>query len=326
MADRTSRAISVLQRAGFRGERLKTAFGIVMAESGGNPRAHNPNRQTGDDSYGLGQINMLGAMGPARRRQYGLKSNQDLFDPAVNARVMFQMSGGGRDFSPWSTFKSGAYRRHALPGATPSSVGAGPPAARPPQRAPEATTRPDPRLALALIDRSRARRGANPMDSWPLPPVDAPDHSWDREDRAIRGRSTDWMPLIAKLAMDQATNPGNVRTGLPKEASLAGLRLPATFKPTHRTSNLGWPAVDIMGKPGTTVGSPVTGTVVRWGSAQGGEALYLDGPDKDSEPDFWIGHVENRAPVGSRVKRGAPIARISAKHPRPHAHVARRGR
>lgn len=83
-----------------------------MAESGGNPRAHNPNASTGDNSYGLFQINMLGGLGPARLRQYGLSRNEELFDPTTNARVAFRMSGGGRDWSPWSAYKNGAYQKY----------------------------------------------------------------------------------------------------------------------------------------------------------------------------------------------------------------------
>jgi biotin carboxyl carrier protein len=102
-----------------------------------------------------------------------------------------------------------------------------------------------------------------------------------------------------------------------------GISLPATFKQTHETSNLGWPAIDIMGKPGTPVRTPMGGTILRHGSAQGGEALYLD-TNGDGEGDYWLGHVTQMAPVGSTVKPGQVIAYISPDHPRPHAHWARR--
>lgn len=110
--------IQTLQQAGFRGEALRTAYAVAMAESGGRATAHNPNASTGDNSYGLFQINMLGGLGPARLRQYGLSRNEDLFDPATNARVAFRMSGGGRDWSPWSAYKNGAYKKYlnAAPG------------------------------------------------------------------------------------------------------------------------------------------------------------------------------------------------------------------
>jgi hypothetical protein len=98
-------------KSGFRGKALDTAYAVMMAESGGNPRAHNPDASTGDNSYGLFQINMLGNLGPDRLKRYGLKSNADLLDPAVNARVAFQMSKGGKDWSPWSAYKNGSYEK-----------------------------------------------------------------------------------------------------------------------------------------------------------------------------------------------------------------------
>lgn len=101
----------ILTKAGFTGAGLATAEGVATAESGGNARAHNPNAATGDNSYGLFQINMLGAMGPARRAQYGLASNEALFDPLTNAKVAFSMSRGGTSWGPWTTFTSGKYRQ-----------------------------------------------------------------------------------------------------------------------------------------------------------------------------------------------------------------------
>lgn len=94
--------ISILQQAGFKGEALKIAYAIAMAESGGNARAYNGKGP--DNSYGLFQINMLGNMGPARRKQYGLSSNDDLFDPLTNAKVAFKLSNGGKNWQPWATY------------------------------------------------------------------------------------------------------------------------------------------------------------------------------------------------------------------------------
>jgi LysM repeat protein len=100
-----------LQAAGLTGENLKTAWAIGMAESGGNPRAYNGNSKTGDKSYGLFQINMLGKLGPARLKQYNLKSNEDLFDPVTNIRVMIKMSRNFTNWQPWSVFKRGTYKK-----------------------------------------------------------------------------------------------------------------------------------------------------------------------------------------------------------------------
>ena len=102
--------LTTLQNAGFKGPALRTAWAIAKRESGGRPDAYNPNRGTGDNSYGLFQINMLGKMGEARRRQFGLQNNKQLFDPVTNAKVAFAMSKGGTDFGPWGVGPN-AYRK-----------------------------------------------------------------------------------------------------------------------------------------------------------------------------------------------------------------------
>jgi len=61
---------------------------VGMAESTGDSGVRNRNLDTGDDSYGLWQVNMLGNLGPDRIRRYGLRSAEDLKDPETNARVM----------------------------------------------------------------------------------------------------------------------------------------------------------------------------------------------------------------------------------------------
>lgn len=99
--------LGYLQQAGLTGEELKMAWAIGMAESGGAPDAYNGDSSTGDMSYGLFQINMLGDLGPARMEQYGLSCYEDLFDPMTNIRVMIQMSANCSDWSPWSTYNRG---------------------------------------------------------------------------------------------------------------------------------------------------------------------------------------------------------------------------
>ena len=76
--------VQFARNAGFQGNDANIMAAISMAESGGNPLAHNPNASTGDNSYGLTQVNMLGTLGPARLKQFGLKSNDQLFDPNIN--------------------------------------------------------------------------------------------------------------------------------------------------------------------------------------------------------------------------------------------------
>lgn len=99
-------------QAGFRGDGLRQMVATVFPESGGRPTAHNPNAGTGDNSYGLAQINMLGNLGPERMKQFGIRSNEDLFDPLTNLKAAFQVSGGGKNFSPWSAWKKGLHQQY----------------------------------------------------------------------------------------------------------------------------------------------------------------------------------------------------------------------
>lgn len=87
-----------LHAVGFRGERLKTAWAIVMRESKGHAIAVS----LGGD-YGLFQFN---------RSAYSGASWWDpvrLLDPAYNATVAFNISQGGRTFYPWDI---GGRRQH----------------------------------------------------------------------------------------------------------------------------------------------------------------------------------------------------------------------
>lgn len=150
----------ILQQAGFRGDSLRTALAVAMAESGGRATAHNPNRATGDDSYGIFQINMLDDLGPDRRRRYGLGSNQALFDPATNARVAYAMSKGGTDWSPWSAYKSGAYKKFlGQPAALLGELGADGASEAPAAAAAAVSPGHDPRqVALSLLAQRRPSR------------------------------------------------------------------------------------------------------------------------------------------------------------------------
>ena len=72
---------------------------IARLESGGIPGRHSHPSLKKDDSHGLFQINMLGTLGPARRKKYGLNSDDDLYDPETNARVAYTIfKGSGNRF------------------------------------------------------------------------------------------------------------------------------------------------------------------------------------------------------------------------------------
>jgi hypothetical protein len=103
-----SQIYALAKNSGLSDSRAKVAAAIAMAESGGNERA--VVHDSDDDSYGLWQINMRGSMGPSRRAMYGLASNDDLLDPATNARVMSSISHQGANFNAWTTFTSNKYK------------------------------------------------------------------------------------------------------------------------------------------------------------------------------------------------------------------------
>ena len=104
------------RQAGFSLDDSPIIAAIALAESGGDPNAHNPRYP--DNSYGLMQVNMLDEpgymLGAERRAKYGLQSNEELKDPLTNMRAakdIFDTQGLGA----WSVYKSGAYKDH-LPG------------------------------------------------------------------------------------------------------------------------------------------------------------------------------------------------------------------
>jgi predicted protein tyrosine phosphatase len=97
---------NLLKLVGFEGQNLKEAWAIAKKESNGRPFAFNGNTNTGDSSYGIFQINMLGMLGPDRRNKYDLDHNADLFNPVVNAEIAFKMSDGGENWSAWKGITS----------------------------------------------------------------------------------------------------------------------------------------------------------------------------------------------------------------------------
>lgn len=101
-----------------------TAAAIAQAESGGNPSAilntaypklpgyHPPSEGASPEySVGLWQVNELAH--PTYSTAYLLVARQ-------NAVAAVAISSGGRSFSAWSTFKSGAYKQFLQSGGTPA--------------------------------------------------------------------------------------------------------------------------------------------------------------------------------------------------------------
>ena len=91
----------LLSLVGFKGNNLKVAWSVVMKESRGNPDSHNKTSATGDNSYGLFQINMFGDLAESRREKFGIKTDVELLDPVINAQAAFYMTGRGTNWSSW---------------------------------------------------------------------------------------------------------------------------------------------------------------------------------------------------------------------------------
>lgn len=106
--------ITVARRAGFSSTKKTAgipqdvlAVAVALAESGGDTHAHNSTPP--DNSYGPWQINMYGDLGPDRRKTFGLKRNEDLFNPDKNAQAAYAISSNGTNFTPWSVYTNGKY-------------------------------------------------------------------------------------------------------------------------------------------------------------------------------------------------------------------------
>ena len=112
-----SQLVELLKAVGFKGKGLRTAWAVAKAESNGRPFAFNGNTKTGDSSFGIFQINMLGTLGPDRRDKFDLDLNAELFSPVKNAEIVYHMTKGGTDWSSWSSYKKGAVNKwlHKFP-------------------------------------------------------------------------------------------------------------------------------------------------------------------------------------------------------------------
>ena len=104
--------IELLSAVGFKGKSLRTAWAVAMKESNGRPVAHNDTVSTGDNSYGIFQVNMIGSLGKDRlakfNEKFGMLKPTELFDPVTNVQVVYYMTQGGTDWSSWG-LGAGAY-------------------------------------------------------------------------------------------------------------------------------------------------------------------------------------------------------------------------
>lgn len=108
-----ARVAAAAYGAGFRADALVTAVAVALAESGGRADAIGdkdlPHR--GCRSYGYWQINSC----PDRDRGDPVRrgsSPTDLLDESTNAAAAWSISRRGTSWAPWTTYRTGAYRRH----------------------------------------------------------------------------------------------------------------------------------------------------------------------------------------------------------------------
>lgn len=94
--------MSILQQAGFRGEGLKMAYAIAMAESGGRANAHNSVGNSAGTDRGLFQINSY---------YHSEVSDSQAYNALANAKAAYRISHGGTNWSAWSTYHNGAYKQ-----------------------------------------------------------------------------------------------------------------------------------------------------------------------------------------------------------------------
>jgi hypothetical protein len=92
---------TLLSACGFKDKSLVEAWAIAKKESMGDSLAFNGNKKTGDSSYGLFQINMIGALNEDRKKKYNLDYTSQLLNPSINCQVAYVMSDGGNNWKPW---------------------------------------------------------------------------------------------------------------------------------------------------------------------------------------------------------------------------------
>lgn len=90
------------RQVGFSGRSLVIAIAIALAESGGSVGAINTANSNGTTDRGLWQINSV-------HRQYN--PQRLLTDPTYNAKAAWEISSGGTNWFPWTTYTNGRYQR-----------------------------------------------------------------------------------------------------------------------------------------------------------------------------------------------------------------------
>tara|TARA_B000000557_G_scaffold75761_1_gene60436 strand:+ start:3388 stop:5274 length:1887 start_codon:yes stop_codon:yes gene_type:complete len=100
----------IAKTAGIPEKHIPTMVAIALAESGGNIGArYNPEGNTGEDSYGLWQINMDPRYEDERLKLFGIDNKKKLFDPVTNAKAAYEIFKQ-QGFNAWTVYRTGKYR------------------------------------------------------------------------------------------------------------------------------------------------------------------------------------------------------------------------
>tara|TARA_B100001094_G_scaffold9691_1_gene8657 strand:+ start:5787 stop:8351 length:2565 start_codon:yes stop_codon:yes gene_type:complete len=103
------------EEVGFTSEQATIMAAIALAESGGDAQIDtvksglDPQKKN-EFSLGLWQINMIKEYAPERLLDFKIESEQELYNPAVNARaakIMFDQQG----FEAWGAYTDGSYKK-----------------------------------------------------------------------------------------------------------------------------------------------------------------------------------------------------------------------
>lgn len=102
----TKEIAAFAKAAGFTGLDLIAAVAVALAESSGDPNAHGDTTLgTGSGSIGLWQIYL------DAHPEYG--DGEALYSPQANAEAAFKIyTAARRQFTPWSTYKNGAFANY----------------------------------------------------------------------------------------------------------------------------------------------------------------------------------------------------------------------
>lgn len=102
-------ALQAAAAAGFSGDELVTIVSLAGRESRFNPQAYNGNLGTGDNSYGLWQINTLNGMWDRMKGPLGLTSKDQLKDPMINAKAAkYLFDQSNTPFFAWGPYRGDA--------------------------------------------------------------------------------------------------------------------------------------------------------------------------------------------------------------------------